>query len=109
MRIHYYETRSGRRPAKDFIDELPTRQRAQVLADLEAVERYGLLAPVSRRAIRGRDNKGMYEFRIGPHRIYYTTLVAETMVLLGGSKKDDQDREIRACAQRMKELRERAK
>ncbi len=109
MRIHYYETRSGRRPAKDFIDELPTRQRAQVLADLEAVERYGLLAPVSKKALRGRDNKGMYEFRIGPHRIYYTTLDAETMVLLGGSKKGDQDREIRACAQRMKDLRERAK
>ncbi len=66
MQIHYYETRSGRRPAKDFIDELPTRQRAQVLADLEAVERYGLLVPVSKRAIRGRDNKGIYEFRIGP-------------------------------------------
>lgn len=73
MRIHYYETPAGRRPAKDFIDELPTRQRAQVLADLEAVERYGLLAPVSKKAIRGRDNKGMYEFRIGPDRIYYTT------------------------------------
>lgn len=76
---------------------------------MEAVERYGLFAPVSKKALRGRDNKGMYEFRIGPHRIYYTTLDAETMVLLGGSKKGDQDREIRACAQRMKDLRERAK
>lgn len=109
MQIRYYETLAGRRPAKDFIDELPTRQRAQVLADLEAVERYGLWAPVSKRAIRGRGNKGIYEFRIGPRRIYYTTLDTETMVLLGGSKKGDQEREIRACAQRMKDLRERAK
>ncbi len=44
-----------------------------------------------------------------PTRIYYTVLDGETMVLLGGSKKDDQDREVRACAQRIKDFRERAK
>jgi phage-related protein len=104
--VLYYQTRAGRRPAKDFIERLAKREGAQLLADLDLISEHGLEAPVSMKPIKG--HHGMHELRIGPNRAYYV-MVEDTMVLLGGSKKDDQEREIKACAARMKDLKERLK
>ncbi len=107
MLVLYYQTLAGRRPAKEFIDALSKREAARVVADLDMIAEYGLGAPVSMKPIKG--HHGMYELRRGPNRVYYALVDADTMVLLGGSKKDDQDREIEACRNRMKDLKARLK
>jgi putative component of toxin-antitoxin plasmid stabilization module len=105
--VLYYQTVAGRRPARDFIDGLSKREAGQVVADLDMIAEYGMCAPVSMKPIKGQH--GMFELRIGPNRVYYTLVDADTMVILGGSKKGDQDREIEACAARMKDLKARLK
>jgi hypothetical protein len=51
-----------------YLDSLPVAERAEVLAVLEDLRRYGLDAPlVSMRPIRGK----LWELRISRTRIFY--------------------------------------
>lgn len=67
----YYETLSGRKPAKEFIDELPLGDRAEVFAGMKEVRDEGLRA--ARHLV-----EDIYEVRVdGENRIYRVLFAAE--------------------------------
>jgi hypothetical protein len=92
VEVRYYATEAGRSPADDFIAALADRYRGQIRADLTMLERHGDKAPISKKAI------------IGGFRIFFLRL-GDVYWILGGCKKQNQDREIAACAKRMMDLR----
>ena len=104
MQIRRYVTASGRSPVDAYLDGLPVAERAEVLAILEDLRRYGLDAPlVSMRQIRGK----LWELRISRSRIFYVVVVGDTMVLLHAYKKQGQKaptREIETASRRMAEV-----
>lgn len=68
MQIRRYTTASGRSPVDAYLDGLPVAERAEVLAVLEDLRRYGLDATlVSMRQILGK----LWELRISRTRIFY--------------------------------------
>jgi mRNA-degrading endonuclease RelE of RelBE toxin-antitoxin system len=102
VEVRYYATEAGRSPADDFIASLAEPYRGQIRADLTVLERHGDKAPVSKKAIKG--HKPMWELRIGGFRIFFVRS-GDVYWILGACKKQNQDREIAACAKRMTELR----
>jgi phage-related protein len=65
-----YRTRSGRRPVREFLDELSAADRAAVLAGMEDVRHYGL------RAARHLDGD-IWEVRADGDRVIYRLLFAQ--------------------------------
>jgi phage-related protein len=65
-----YRTRSGRRPVKEFLDELSAADRAAVLAGMEDVRHRGL------RAARHLDGD-IWEVRADGDRVIYRVLFAQ--------------------------------
>jgi hypothetical protein len=53
LAVTYYETAAGRSQAIDFLAALPVKQRAEIVADIEAFRLGGWDAPISCRWIRG--------------------------------------------------------
>lgn len=103
--VVYYVTDAGRCPFKEFLDALPEKQAAQIVADLHVLGRDGVRhAPISKRPIKGRSP--MWELRIGGYRVLFVE-AAGKIVILAGCKKGDQDAAIKAAAKRMDALRER--
>ncbi len=104
MQVRRYTTASGRSPVDAYLDDLPVGERAEVLAILEDLRRYGLDAPlVSMRQIRGK----LWELRISRTRIFYVMVVGDTMVLLHAYRKQGQKaptREIETASRRMAEV-----
>ncbi len=99
-----FETRAGRRPVEDFLDRLPASVRALVLGDIALVAEHGRLAPVSVKAIKGPQNRGLLEIRTGGYRTFYC-VVGGVMWVLHGCKKQDQDAGIEVARERMKQVR----
>jgi hypothetical protein len=87
--VRVFETPAGRQPIRDFLDALPAHARAAVMSDVELVARYGRVAPVSVKAIKGAQNRGMLEIRTGGYRTFYC-LSAGVMWLLHGCRKQDE-------------------
>lgn len=104
MQIRRYTTASGRSPVDAYLDALPVAERAEVLAVLEDLRRYGLDAPlVSMRQIRGK----LWELRISRTRIFYVVVIGDTMVLLHAYKKQGQKaptQEIETASRRMADV-----
>jgi phage-related protein len=109
MEIAYYQTKSGRYPVKDFIDDLTKQDKAKVLGCLITVEQNGLAA--DRVEFRQIERK-LWEIKIrgvdGSYRIFYVTVQSgKEMVLLHGYKKQSQKaplHEIETAKKRMKEV-----
>jgi hypothetical protein len=102
--VRMFETPAGRRPVQDFFDGLPASFRALVLGDVALVAGHGRQAPVSVKAIKGPENRGLLEIRTGGYRTFYC-VVGGVMWLLHGCKKQDQDAGIEVARQRMKQVR----
>jgi putative component of toxin-antitoxin plasmid stabilization module len=103
MDVRYYVTDANRCPAGDFLAGLPDRFRGQIRADLTLLGREGERAPISKKTVKG--HKPMWELRIGGYRVFFFR-AGDVFWVLGGCKKQDQNREILASAQRMKLLRQ---
>lgn len=102
--VRMFETPAGRRPVRDFLDGLPASMRALVLGDIALVAEHGRLAPVSVKAIKGAQNRGLLEIRTGGYRTFYC-VSGGVMWLLHGCKKQDQGAGIEVARQRMKQVR----
>ncbi len=91
-------TAAGRCPAEDFLGAQAEPFRGQILADLTLLEREGERAPISKKPVGGY--KPMWELRIGGYRVFFIRS-GQVFWVLGACKKQDQEREIAACAKRM--------
>lgn len=101
MEVRYYATAAGRSPGFDFLSSLSEPFRGQILADLTLLAREGEKAPISKKPIKS--HKRLWELRIGGYRVMFVR-EGDVFWVLGVCKKQDQDREIAACAKRMKDL-----
>ncbi len=104
MRIEAYETSDGRVPYFDWFNALDGTQRRAVQRRLRAIEDNDHFG--KRKNLRG----GLHElkFRQGI-RIYFAEVDGEIVLLLGGSGKRNQDREIGKARARLKDIEQRAK
>jgi len=64
-------TNAGRSQPTEFLDGLPARDRAQVVADVTALRDHGLQAPIAMRPIKGSPNRGLFEIRTGGFRTLF--------------------------------------
>ena len=87
-----------------FFDGLPASFRALVLGDIVLVAEHGRQAPVSVKAIKGPQNRGLLEIRAGGYRTFYC-VVDGVMWILHGCKKQDQVAGIEVARERMKRVR----
>jgi len=99
--IRFFTTEAGRSQPLDFLKGLPERDRAFILADIDALVRYGFNAPISVKSIGG--HSPMREIRTLGFRTFFVTN-GQTIWILGCCKKEHQKREIKAAARRMKQL-----
>lgn len=92
MEVLFYQTTSGRAPAKDELDALPKKAQAHAYELLEGIENYGLDAPrVIFRQIRGK----LWEIKmklpgVGGYRIFYCMIRKDIMLLLDAFSKKTQ-------------------
>jgi phage-related protein len=91
--VVFYKTHSGRRPVREFLDALPTPDRAAVLRNLSLLQEFGLNvgAPLVR-AVRGR--RKLWELRVratrGAIRVFYFAHTRRRFVVLHGFVKKSQ-------------------
>lgn len=71
---------------RDYIAELPTRERDDWDEALTLLGQLGLEAPVSLRQLEGK----LWEIRVGRHRVAYVIVTGPEMVLLHAFKKQGQ-------------------
>lgn len=100
MRLEAYETRDGRVPFEHWLSQLDGVQRRSVQRRLRALEENDHFG--ERRNLRG----GLHElkFRRGM-RIYFAQIDQAILLLLGGSGKRHQSREIDKARQRLSDFR----
>ena len=104
MRFEVYETSEGRAPYFNWFDGLDGTLRRAVQRRLRAIEDNDHFG--NRKNLRG----GLHElkFRQGI-RIYFTEIDGRIVLLLGGSGKRNQDREIAKARARLKDFEQRTK
>ncbi len=104
MRIEVYETSEGRVPYLDWFSGLDSTLRRAVQRRLRAIEdneHFG-----NRKNLRG----GLHELKFRQAiRIYSAEIDGQMVLLLGGSGKRNQDREISKARARLKDFEQRTK
>ncbi len=99
MRFRVYETSEGRVPYLDWFSGLDSTLRRAVQRRLRAIEDNDHFG--KRKNLRG----GLHELKFRQViRIYFTEFDGQIVLLLGGSGKQDQDREIAKARARLKEF-----
>lgn len=109
--IEFYELSDGYKPVFDFIDSLPTKEKAKVVNEIGLLEDYGTeLGPLKLRKIKGKRYNGLWELRIrfssNYYRILYFLFQGKVFVLLHGfiKKKNKTDiNELEIAKNRMNE------
>ena len=109
--IEYYRDSEDKEPAKQFIDSLPEKARAQVIRKIELLGKYGvLLKEPYARHIRGK----IWELRImagkGYIRVFYFSYTGRRLILLHAFlKKTDKTppAEIDVAEKRMQDFSDR--
>lgn len=90
--VEFYKKENGKVPVKEFLFSLPSKLRAKAFSDIELLRKHGndLTEPYVK-AIKGKENKGLYELRIkfssDIARIFYFTYCNNKYVLLHGFLK----------------------
>ena len=104
MELLVYETNSGRKPFIDWYERLSRQRQASVRRRLRAVEEHDHFGDCS--SLRD----GLYEMRLAGRiglRVYFAIIDGVIVLLLGGSGKGDQAREMKRARERLKDFRER--
>ena len=108
-KVEFYRDARGHSPAWEFLQQLPGVERAKLLAVIDLLQEFG----VSLRFPHTRlIEKGLWELRAGPGRLFYVALVGRRLVILHGYRKKSQKaprREIEAALRRWADLLEREK
>ncbi len=107
--IEFYELSDGYKPVFDFIDNLPTKEKAKVVNEIELLEDYGIeLGSPKLCKIKGKRYNGLWELRIrfssNYYRIFYFLFQGKVFVLLYGfiKKKNKTDiKELEIAKNRM--------
>ena len=104
MKLEAYETSGGRVPYLDWFDGLDGTLRRAVQRRLRAIEDNDHFG--QRKNLRG----GLHELKFRQSiRIYFTEIDSQIVLLLGGSGKRNQDREIGKARARLKDIEQRSK
>jgi len=104
MRLEVYESSEGRVPFLDWFDGLDGTLRRAVQRRLRAIEDNDHFG--NRRNLRG----GLHEFKFRQViRVYFANIDGQFVLLLGGSGKRNQDREIAKARARLKDFEQRTK
>ena len=102
VKLEAYETQDGRAPFKEWFKKLDGTQKRAVQRRLRAIEENDHFG--DRKNLRG----DLHELRFRQViRIYFTEVSGEVVILLGGSGKRDQKREIDKARERLKDFRQR--
>ena len=104
MRLEVYESSEGRVPFLDWFDGLDGTLRRAVQRRLRAIEDNDHFG-------NGRNlRSGLHELKFRQViRIYFANIDGQFVLLLGGSGKRNQDREIVKARARLKDFQERTK
>ncbi len=104
-RIEFFTTSSGRSPVVDYIDSLPSDERAQVRNALRLLREFGTQLTMPHvRQIQGR----LWELRPGPNRLLYFADVGHTLIIVHAFHKQTgktPKREIDTALRRMNQRR----
>ena len=104
MRIEVYETGEGRVPYLDWFDRLDGTFRRAVQRRLRAIEDNDHFG--TRKYLRG----GLHELKFRQViRIYFAEIDDQIVLLLGGSGKRNQSREITKARTRLRDFEQRTK
>ncbi len=104
MKLDAYETSKGRVPYLDWFDGLDGTLRRAVQRRLRAIEDNDHFG--NRKNLRG----GLHELKFRQViRIYFAEIDGQIVLLLGGSGKRNQDREIAKARARLIDFRQRTK
>jgi len=99
VRLEAYETNDGRVPFARWFDGLDAVLRRAVQRRLRAIEEFDHFG--RRKSLRG----GLCELKFRQAlRIYFAEIDGGVVLLLGGSGKRDQDREIAKARRRLKDF-----
>ena len=102
MRLEAYETSDGKVPFTNWFYGLDDTLRRAVQRRLRAIEENDHFG--RRRSLRG----GLHELKFRQAiRIYFAVIDGQVVLLLGGSGKRDQNREIAKARTRLKDFRQR--
>jgi phage-related protein len=82
--IYFYVDERGHKPVKEFIDSLPLRDQAKVLAYLDELKKQGHNL---RRPMADYLGEGIYELRPKDNRIFYFFFLKDSAVLLHTLRK----------------------
>lgn len=94
----------GRNPVKGFIEELPPKDQAKVLAYLEELKRQGHNL---RRPMADYLRDGIYELRPRDNRVFYFFILQEHAVLLRAIKKKSNkipEKDVELCLKRKRQV-----
>ncbi len=104
VRVRRYVTPAGADPVAKWLDALPAREAARVVAAPLAIEELGREGSgVATRPVRGR----LWELKVGAQRVFFVLVGGPTMVLLHGYSKGSQrapKHEIETALSRMKDV-----
>ena len=104
MKLEAYETSEGRVPYIDWFDGLDGTLRRAMQRRLRAIEDNDHFG--KRKNLRG----GLHELKFRQAiRIYFTVIDGQIVLLLGGSGKRNQDREIAKARARLRDFEQRTK
>lgn len=101
IKVVYFETARGDQPVKDYIGDLPDRERAKVKALIDHLSEKVVLNEPHTKKMTGYS--GLYELRPGAHRIFYCYHEGKVVLLHAFRKKSDKtpQREIETAYHRM--------
>jgi phage-related protein len=87
MKLMFFATASGKMPVKRYLDKLDNRTLAPTTAALKDLHAHGMSgASVDIRKL----DVGLWELKVGPHRVIFTQLGDSQLVLLHAFRKQTQ-------------------
>ncbi|MBI2067070.1 MAG: type II toxin-antitoxin system RelE/ParE family toxin [Deltaproteobacteria bacterium] len=88
LEIRYFRTARGDEPARDYIQELPAKERAKIEGCLSVLGMTGKLEMPHGKKLVG--HKNLFEVRSGRHRILYAFHEGEVVLLSAFMKKSQE-------------------
>ncbi len=104
-KVIYYTTANGENPARKFIESLQEKQQRKVVRILTNIKVYGLVTAIPH--IKKLTGTPLWEIRIlgeDSIRIFYATILTDSILLLHGFTKKSQktpSREIKTATERL--------